>query len=258
MNRLRALPRRGKLVAVLAAALVVAGAGYLASELNAGGGAPAAQAAPPDPPTAAAEPAPTASPTPPHTPAPTRTKPPHEFVAPAAPTSFEITGKAFDIQAQVCKMAYVRPLDPPGDQRHTVCWVKADFGVAPGSKSGGTSYILGHAWAEAPLVFNPMSEFAMREVLRVDPITESGVRIWPVTGMNGYTVTLGTSTGVLTYKVTRAFAVTKETAAQVESVMAENTPNRVVLITCGELGSKDYDYNIIVYAHLASSRAKEA
>jgi hypothetical protein len=137
-----------------------------------------------------------------------------------------------------------------------VCSVKADFGVAPGSNSRGTSYILGHAWAEAPLVLNKLSEFAMREVNRVEPTTENGVRIWPVTGMHGYTVTLGTPKGMLNYRVTRAFAVTKQTAAEVKSVMAEHTPKRVVLITCGELGSKDYDYNIIVYAHLVSSRAR--
>jgi hypothetical protein len=255
MGRIGAFSRRAKIVAALVAAVLLAGAGYLVSGLNSGGGSPAAQAAPP--PTHRPAPPPSPVPTTP-TPTPTHTGPPHQFVAPAAPTSFEIKGKAFDIKARVCKMAYVRPLDPPGDQRHTVCWVKADFGVAPGSRSGGTSYVLGHAWAEAPLVLNKLSEFAMREVNRVDPVRENGVRIWPVTRMNGYTVTLGTPKGVLRYQVTRAFAVTKQTAADVKSVMAEHTPNRVVLITCGELGSKDYDYNIIVYAHLVSSRARAA
>lgn len=253
MVRDGALPRRAKIAAALVGATLLAGAGYLISNLGSGDGSPAAQAEPLRTQIAAPPPSPTAS-----APATAPTTAPRQFVAPAAPTSFEIKGKAFDIKADVCKMAYVRPLDPPGDQRHTVCWVKADFGVAPGSRSGGTSYILGHAWAEAPLVFNPMSEFAMREVNRVQPSTESGVKIWPVTRMNGYTVTLGTRTGVLNYEVTRAFAVTKQTAANVRSVMAEHTPNRVVLITCGELGSTDYDYNIIVYAHLVSSRARDA
>jgi hypothetical protein len=254
MGRDGALPLRVKITAALGAAVLFGGGAYLVSTLNSGGGSPAAQAAPPRTHTAA--PPPTPAPTTSAAPTPTHTAPPHQFVAPAAPTSFEIKGKAFDIKARVCKMAYVRPLDPPGDQRHTVCWVKADFGVAPASTSRGTSYILGHAWAEAPLVLNKLSEFAMREVNRVSPTTENGVRIWPVTGMNGYTITLGTAKGVLRYQVTRAFAVTKETAADIKSVMAEHTPNRVVLITCGELGSKDYNYNIIVYAQLISSRAR--
>lgn len=258
MGWVSTLPRRTKIIAAFVLAVLLAGGGYLISDLNSGGGSPAAQAAPPPTHAPAPPPHPHPTPTPTPAPTPTRTEPPRQFVAPAAPTSFEIKGKAFDIKAHVCKMAYVRPLDPPGDQRHTVCWVKADFGVAPGSKSGGTSYILGHAWAEAPLVFNPLSELAMREVNRVEPTTEDGVRIWPVTGMNGYRITLGTPTGVLRYQVTRAFAVSKQTAADVKSVMAEHTPNRVVLITCGELGSKDYDYNIIVYAHLVSSRARVA
>ena len=56
-------------------------------------------------------------------------------------------------------MAYVRPLDPPGEQHHTVCWVQHDFGFAPGSKGRGTTYVLGHSWAEDPLeVLNKVSE----------------------------------------------------------------------------------------------------
>jgi len=160
MGRVAALPRRAKIAAALAAALLLGGAGYLVSSLNSGGGSPAAQAAPPR----THRPAPPPSPTPTPTPTPTRTATPHQFVAPAAPTSFEIAGKAFRIKAHVCKMAYVRPLDPPGDQRHTVCWVKSQFGVAPGSRSGGTSYILGRAWARHAPVADIMSELAMRAV----------------------------------------------------------------------------------------------
>ena len=46
----------------------------------------------------------------------------HEFVAPAAPTGFEMSGLAFDVKANICQMNYVRPLNPPGDQKHAVCW----------------------------------------------------------------------------------------------------------------------------------------
>ncbi|MCU1610085.1 MAG: Sortase family protein, partial [Pseudonocardiales bacterium] len=62
------------------------------------------------------------------------------------------------------------------------------------------------------------------------------------------------SHGALTYTVTRAFAVSKSQAGDVKSLMA-NTPNRVVLITCGVKGGVDVDFNIIVDAFLTSSTA---
>lgn len=176
----------------------------------------------------------------------------HDVVAPAAPTAFQITGPAFDIKAKVCQMDYVRPLDPPGDQLHTVCWVRQDFGVAPGSASGGTSYILGHAWAEAELVFNPLSVYAMKDVTGHPSVLQDGIPIFPITRINGYHIILHTPTGVLTYKVTTAFAVSKAQAGDVKALMA-NTPNRVVLITCGVANGVDVDVNVVVYATLQSS-----
>ena len=179
---------------------------------------------------------------------------PHDFVAPAAPTRFEMSGPAFNIKASVCQMNYVRPLNPPGDQKHTVCWVRKGFGVAPGSDSGGTSYILGHAWAKTPLIFNPLSELAMHEVTGQNPEMQSGVPTFPVKAINGYNIVLRTPTGTLTYTVTRAFAVVKSRAGDVKSLMT-NIPNRVVLITCGVKNGVDVDYNIIVDAYLTSSTA---
>jgi hypothetical protein len=206
---------------------------------------PDATAVPPDPAflppgTAAALPDPTAM--------------PHQFVAPAAPTRFKMSGPAFTIKANVCQMNYVRPLNPPGDQKHTVCWVRKGLGVAPGSDSGGTSYILGHAWAKTPLILNPLSELAMQEVTGQNPEMQSGVPTFPVKAINGYSIVLGTPSGTLTYTVTRAFAVAKSQAGDVKSVMA-NSPNRVVLITCGVKNGVDVNYNIIVEAYLMSSLA---
>ncbi len=178
----------------------------------------------------------------------------HEFVAPAAPTGFEMSGPAFDIKANVCQMEYVRPLNPPGDQKATVCWVRKGFGVTPSSDSGGTSYILGHAWAKSPLIFNPLSELAMQEVTGQNPEMQSGVPTFPIKAINGYNIVLRTPTGTLTYTVTRAFAVSKSQAGDVKSLMA-NTPDRVVLITCGVKDGVDVDYNIIVDAYLTSSTA---
>ena len=180
---------------------------------------------------------------------------PHEFVAAAAPTEFEMSGPAFDIKANVCQMKYVRPLNPPGDQKHTVCWVRKGFGVAPGSDSGGTSYILGHAWAKTQLIFNPLSELAMQEVTGQNPEMQSGVPTFPVNALNGYNIVLRTPAGTLTYTVTHVFAVSKSRAGDVKSLMA-NTPNRVVLITCGVKDEADVDYNVIVDAYLTSSKVR--
>ncbi|HSY15776.1 MAG TPA: sortase, partial [Jatrophihabitantaceae bacterium] len=191
-----------------------------------------------------------------HAPRPLPPPVPHQFVAPAAPTSFEMKGAGFDIKATACQMDDVLPLDPPGEQEHTVCWVRNTFGVAPGSSSGGTSYILGHSWAENPLeVLNPMSELAMKQVDFQKPHPQSGIPTYPITDLNGYRVILHTSTGVLTYKVADAFAVSKDQAAYVKPLMAATTPNRVVLITCGVLNGVDVDVNIVVDAYLESSTA---
>ncbi|HEU5005458.1 MAG TPA: sortase [Jatrophihabitantaceae bacterium] len=182
-----------------------------------------------------------------------------DAVAPATPTAFVMAGPKFRIAAHVCPMPYVRPLDPPGEQHHTVCWVKKDFGVAPGNPSRGTSYVLGHAWAEDPNeVLNPMSELAMRQVRLRHPHHENGVPIYPVTNLDGYTITLRTPNGRLTYRVTRAFAVSKERAADVHSVMNERTPGRIVLITCGVRDGVDVDVNVIAYATLVRAVAAPA
>jgi hypothetical protein len=196
----------------------------------------------------------TASPQPssPTTPAPT---PRLDRVAAAVPTTFVMKGPKFRIKAHVCSMPFVRPLDPPGEQHHTVCWVDSslgeNFGVAPGYPSRGTSYVLGHSWAEDPdEVLNPMSELAMRQVRLTHPTRSEGVPIYPVTNLDGYTITLTTPHGRLTYQVTRAFAVSKARAGDLRSVMAQHTPNRLVLITCGVRNGRDVDVNVIAYASL--------
>jgi hypothetical protein len=152
-------------------------------------------------------------------------------------------------------MPFVRPLDPPGEQHHTVCWVDSslgeDFGVAPSYPSHGTSYVLGHSWAEDPdEVLNPMSTLAMRQVRLAHPTRSEGVPIYPVTNLDGYTITLTTARGRLTYEITRAFAVSKARAGDLRSVMAQHTPGRLVLITCGVRNGRDVDVNVIAYASL--------
>ena len=202
-------------------------------------------------------PTPTITQAAPPSPAPTSAAPsvPHDVVAAAAPTSFEIKGAAFDIKAHVCGMLNIRPLDPPGEQHHTVCWVKEGFGVAPGSDSA-TTYVLGHAWGQDDQeVLNGLSSTAMTQVLKAKPVKVSGIDTYPVTAINGYKLTLTTPKGVLTYTVKDVYAVAKSQAGYVQPLMDQSIPNRVVIITCGELKHHDYDYNIIVDAYLTSSVA---
>lgn len=156
-------------------------------------------------------------------------------------------------------MAAVFPLDPPGEQHHTVCWVRRDFGYAPGSAGRGTTYVLGHAWAEDPAeVLNPVSRRATAEVLRShETRLVDGVRIHPVTTLNGDVITLRTRAGQLRYTVRSAYAVVKSRAGYIRALMDQHIRNRLVLITCAELGGVDYDYNIIVDAFLTASRASQ-
>ncbi|HEY8301413.1 MAG TPA: sortase [Jatrophihabitans sp.] len=205
-----------------------------------------------------AKPAPSSTaPVPPHH---RRVRVPHETVAAAAPTRFSYRAPAWTIRANVCGMAYVRPLDPPGEQHHTVCWVQHGFGFAPGSAGRGTTYVLGHAWAEDPReVLNKISATAMREVLpkiaHHRHRTMSGVATYPVTHLDSDVITLRTSAGSLRYTVRSAYAVAKADAGSVTALMNQHTEHRVVIITCGELHGVDYDYNIIVNAFLTSSQA---
>lgn len=214
-----------------------------------------------DPPAAAPRPSISTAPSPtPVAKAPTAPTVPHDVVAAAAPTSFRYTGKGYTIKATVCGMEYVRPLDPPGDQHSTVCWVQHDFGFAPGSSGEGTTYVLGHAWAQdSREVLNRLSEPATRQMLKAKArgtVTHrDGVPTYPVTALNGDVITLRTANGVLRYTVRDGYAVSKEKAGLVSSLMAQDRPDRVVIITCGELNHVDYDDNIIVEAYLTSSRA---
>jgi hypothetical protein len=256
------------IAAVLALVVALSAAGYwwtrAESGTDAAGHATVTVAPPPAPATTSRRPVPALVPSATPKPKPTakprerpKAKPPipHEFVAAAAPTAFRIAGPRFRIDAQVCGMDNVRPLDPPGEQHHTVCWVQEGFGVAPGSRSA-TTYILGHAWAQDSLeVLNKMSAQATQEILRGPKRYVGGVATYPVRSLRGYLITLRTATGVLNYRVSDAYGVAKSQAASVAPLMNEQTKRRVVIITCAELNGVDYDFNVIVEARLSSSVA---
>ncbi len=233
-----------------------AGAGAMALALALGLTACSSSAPAPAPSTTASATVPATT----STPSPTATHPPTPAIRPvaaSAPTHFTMQGKGFTIAAHVCGMGYVRPLDPPGEQHHTVCWVQHDFGEAPGSHSR-TTYILGHAWAEDDLeVLNKASRPATLQIL--DAVKHAkvsrldGIPVYPVTALNGSTITLRTATGTLTYEVRDVYGVAKNQAGDVHSLMNQKTPRRVVIITCAEAHGIDYDYDIIVDAYLVKA-----
>jgi hypothetical protein len=242
-------PRR-RLLALLAAVVVLA-AGVLTAALWPRHAAPRPVARASSTPVATPTPAVPSSTAPPAPPAVPAVR--HDYVAAAAPKRFTLSGSGFTIKAQVCGMENVRPLDPPGEQHHTVCWVQHDFGVAPGSHSG-TTYVLGHAWGQDTReVLNAASSRATRDILAVKPQQVSGVKIWPAKSLLGARMTLTTRTGTLTYAVRKSYGVRKADAASVKPMMDEKVRNRIVVITCAERNHVDYDYDVILEAYLVSS-----
>jgi hypothetical protein len=178
-----------------------------------------------------------------------------ELVRASAPTSFTLTGRLFTITAHVCPMADIRPYDPPGEQHHTICWVRSGFGVAPSSKQPATTYLFGHSWAEDSLeVLNKLSALATSELLQAGPQDVDGVPVYPVHRLEGYRLILRTGTGTLTYRVRSAWGIRKDQLGFITSWLDPTVPNRVLLTTCAELGGRDYDYNIILDAGLVASR----
>jgi hypothetical protein len=185
---------------------------------------------------------------------PTVPGPPHDVVPPAAPTAFTLTGPRFTIKAHVCAMANIRPYDPPGEQHHTVCWVRSGFGVAPSSEQPATSYLFGHSWApDAQEVLNKASTVATAELLQARPVTRNGVPIYPVHALDGYRLVLRTRAGTLTYRVRNVYGVRKNQLGFIRSWLDPTRPGRVLLTTCAERGGVDYDYNVVIEAYLASS-----
>jgi hypothetical protein len=218
------------------------------------GATPAPTAAPPTSTAPVAPPPPVSSSAPsPVVPTPVRPVARIRPVAAAAPTEFTFTGPKFTIKAHVCGMANVRPLDPPGEQHHTVCWVDEGFGVAPGSNTA-TTYVLGHAWAEDQLeVLNHASTIATKQIIAEKPRMLGGIPIYPVTKLNGYKMILETAKGRLTYTVRRVYGVAKDQAGLVKRLMNQSTRRRVALITCAERKGVDYDYDVIVEAFLTAA-----
>jgi hypothetical protein len=232
---------------------VLAGAGYLLNRPD--HHAPAARGARSPAPVQTV--LPVADPITPSVAPPSPTSPPHDAVAPSPPHAFTLTGPRFTINAHVCAMANIRPYDPPGDEHHTVCWVRSGFGVAPSSKQPATSYLFGHSWAQdSREVLNKASSLATREILRARAQTRDRVPVYPVHALDGYRLVLRSRTGTLTYLVRHTYGVRKVQLGFIKSWLDPTVPGRVVLTTCAERNGVDYDYNVVIEAYLTSSSGR--
>lgn len=195
-------------------------------------------------------------PPPPSSPAPPPPGP-NEGAPPAGEGSFSVKG-ADDEElvsgAQYASMPYELPLNPAGPQESMVRWVEG-WGVPPERAEEGTVYVLGHAWAQAPLVFNPLSERVSADALgKPDEPVESllypvfrrssdvldGARVEMVDGGGNRRV----------WEVDDAFLVDKEQAIDDKALMDESVAGRVVLIACSVDGGEDLGFNVVVTGHL--------
>ena len=202
----------------------------------------------------------TPAPTPPPTPSPAPPPPPpgpNEGKPPAGEGSFSVRGAdggELVSGAQYASMPYELPLNPAGPQESMVRWVEG-WGVPPERAEEGTVYVLGHAWAQAPLVFNPLSERVSADALgKPDEPVESllypvfrrssdvldGARVEMVDGGGNRRV----------WEVDDAFLVDKEQAIDDKALMDESVAGRVVLIACSVDGGEDLGFNVVVTGHL--------
>lgn len=199
-----------------------------------------------------------APPPPPPSPAPPPPPPgPNEGEPPAGEGSFSVRGAdggELVSGAQYASMPYELPLNPAGPQESMVRWVEG-WGVSPDKAEEGTVYVLGHAWAQAPLVFNPLSERVSADALgKPDEPVETllypvfrrssdvldGARVEMVDGGGNRRV----------WEVDDAFLVDKEQAIDDKALMDESVAGRVVLIACSVDGGEDLGFNVVVTGHL--------
>ena len=185
------------------------------------------------------------------------TPPPlNEGPAPALTGTFEMDGPATITGATYDSMPFVVPLNPAGPQETMVRWVQ-DWGESPATAEQGTTYVLGHAWGQQKLVFNPFSEVVTANVDLGAPTTVEGldgvqVQRFTTSTLNGSHVRMTSGDGAgREWIVDNAFLVGKDQLGSDADLMNTEVPGRIVLIACAVDGYTDLDYNVIVTGHLA-------
>ncbi|PZO98475.1 MAG: sortase [Corynebacterium urealyticum] len=176
--------------------------------------------------------------------------------APALTGTFEMDGPATITGATYDSMPFVTPLNPAGPQATMVRWVDG-WGQSPATAEQGTTYVLGHAWGQQKLVFNPFSEVVTANVDLGAPTTVEGldgvqVQRFTTSTLNGSHVRMTSGDGAgREWIVDNAFLVGKDQLGSDADLMNTEVPGRIVLIACAVDGYTDLDYNVIVTGHLA-------
>ena len=176
--------------------------------------------------------------------------------APALTGTFEMDGPATITGATYDSMPFVTPLNPAGPQATMVRWVDG-WGESPATAEQGTTYVLGHAWGQQKLVFNPFSEVVTTNVDLGAPTTVEGldgvqVQRFTTSTLNGSHVRMTSGDGAgREWIVDNAFLVGKDQLGSDADLMNTEVPGRIVLIACAVDGYTDLDYNVIVTGHLA-------
>ncbi|MDO4685654.1 MAG: sortase [Corynebacterium sp.] len=176
--------------------------------------------------------------------------------APLDVGSFSIEGAVPLTGATYDSMPYVLPLDPAGPQDTMVRWVEG-WGQPPSKAHDGTVYILGHAWAQQKLVFNPISE-QVSAAVRLDAAPE---QVPAVSGgtvprfssdiLNGSKLRVTDEHGASReWVVDNAWLVNKQDAIEDAELVNTTIPGRVILIACAVKDNQDLDYNVIISGHL--------
>lgn len=194
------------------------------------------------------------------TPPPPPPAPPHpnDLPGPAAQGSFEMVNREnqpFIVGATYDSMPFVTPLNPAGPQETMTRWVEG-WGVDPAHAHDGTVYVMGHAWATAPLVFNPFSEVVTADALNKTGEQVTSLSSYPVSRkssdvLNGYRVMMRDNEGrERVWVVDDAFLIDKFEAIDDADLMDDSQKGRIVMIACSVSGANDLGYNVVVVGHL--------
>ncbi len=179
---------------------------------------------------------------------------PNKGAPPAGVGTFNMDGPAPIVGATYDSMPYVLPLNPAGPQATMVRWVDG-WGQSPATAEQGTTYVLGHAWGQQHLVFNPISEFVTANVDMNNPtpvpsVNETPMQRFVTDALNGSTITMEGPSGARSWVVDTAYLVDKNTAGFDKKLVNEHEPGRIVLIACSVDGNQDLNYNVVVEGHL--------
>lgn len=206
-------------------------------------------------PTIAKGPVRTSTPTPAPPPPPPH---PNKLPGPAVEGEFAMVtqdNQPFITGATYASMPFVTPLNPAGPQETMTRWVEG-WGVDPAHAHDGTVYVMGHAWAAAPLVFNPFSEVVTADALNKPGESVVSLSEFPVSRkssdvLDGYKVMMRDSEGrQRVWVVDDAFLIDKHEAIDDADLMDDSQKGRIVMIACSVDGANDLGYNVVVVGHL--------